>query len=198
MAFLILCERGRYPVEPFVEAIPCRRGTRLYEPLAAAYLIETEHFYELGGWRRVCKVLFVREDEQHRSIELSLGEQPANLASRLLDSGTIVRVDDKDDGARLCVVVSPQRPNLVLPSDVPYRQADVLALESLDVETDRWNRGHLYRGLRALILTFCANPYELNMLHSFVASLSLSRIIQSIILINVQHSCIAASPSLSL
>jgi len=36
----------------------------------------------------------------------------------------VIAVDDEDESLRVLEVVSPQRSNLVLPSDVPHREGD--------------------------------------------------------------------------
>jgi hypothetical protein len=54
------------------------------------------------------------------------------LLARVLRAFPVVRVDDEDDALRVLVVVAPERPDLVLPADVPHREGDVLVLDRLD------------------------------------------------------------------
>jgi hypothetical protein len=46
----------------------------------------------------------------------------------------IVGVDHEDDTLRVLVIVTPQRADLVLATDIPHCEADVLILHRLDVE----------------------------------------------------------------
>lgn len=52
-----------------------------------------------------------------------------------IDTVSIVGINDEDQTLGVLVVVSPQGSDLVLSSDIPHCEADVLILDSLDVET---------------------------------------------------------------
>ena len=57
--------------------------------------------------------------------------------------------------------MAPQRADLVLATDVPHREADVLVLNGLDVEADRGDRGHDLAELELVQdggLTYIATP----------------------------------------
>jgi len=41
------------------------------------------------------------------------------------------------------IVMSPERPDLVLSTDIPHVELDVLHVDRLDIEPNRRNRGHL-------------------------------------------------------
>jgi hypothetical protein len=47
------------------------------------------------------------------------------LGTGILHAALIVRVHDEDESLRVLVVVAPQRPDLVLSSDIPYRELDL-------------------------------------------------------------------------
>mgnify|MGYP004415987879 CR=1 FL=1 len=55
--------------------------------------------------------------------------------SRLGDAVAIVTIDDEDQALRVLEVVSPQRTNFVLSSDIPHRERNVLVFDRFDVET---------------------------------------------------------------
>lgn len=59
------------------------------------------------------------------------------LFAVLVNSLSIVGVDDVDEALGVGVVVSPQKSDLVLTTDIPNVERDVLVLDSLDVEADR-------------------------------------------------------------
>jgi len=58
------------------------------------------------------------------------------LLFRLVHPLPILTVHDEHETLRSSVVVSPQRSNLVLPSNIPHVELDVLICHRLDVETD--------------------------------------------------------------
>ena len=72
------------------------------------------------------------------------------LVARVVHAVPVVRVDDEDEALRVLVVVAPERADLVLTSDVPDRERDVLVLDRLDVETDRGDRRDDLGGGRAV------------------------------------------------
>ena len=80
---------------------------------------------------------FLREKEFFRDFNST--HHLLQLVLSLGDSLPVVGVDDEDDSLRVLEVVAPQRPDLVLATDVPNREADVLVLDGLDVEP--WSRG---------------------------------------------------------
>ena len=49
---------------------------------------------------------------------------------------SILAVHDKDEALCSGVIVSPQRPNLVLAANVPHVELDILIRHRFDVETD--------------------------------------------------------------
>ncbi len=65
------------------------------------------------------------------------------LLPRLVNSGTVIAVDDEDETLRAGEVVPPQRPDLVLSADVPYVEFDVLVGYGLDVEADGRDGGYV-------------------------------------------------------
>ena len=57
------------------------------------------------------------------------------LLFRLVYPFTVLTVDNEDETLSTGVVVPPERTNLVLASDVPDGEGDVLVLHGLDVKT---------------------------------------------------------------
>ena len=108
------------------------------------------------------QILLVGENEQESIAELILVEHPLELLAGLRDTFPIVGVDDEDDTLRVlevCVAgdrvrygaggdtsdagrrrdmtrtMPPERTDLVLSSNIPDGERDVLVLHRLDVET---------------------------------------------------------------
>jgi hypothetical protein len=59
------------------------------------------------------------------------------LSASLVHAIAIDRVNDEDQALGAREVVSPQRPDLVLTTDIPDVELGVLVCDGLDVETDR-------------------------------------------------------------
>ena len=113
---------------------------------------------DFGSVHCVGKILLVGEDKQESVAELVLVEHPLELLTSLRNTFPIVGVDNEDDALRVlevCVAgdrvrygdtsdagrrrdmtrtMPPERTDLVLSSDVPDGERNVLVLHSLDVE----------------------------------------------------------------
>jgi hypothetical protein len=80
------------------------------------------------------KILLVGEDKEDSIAELVLVEHALELLSGLNNTVAIVGVDDEDDTLSVLEVVPPQRTDLVLTTDIPHGELNVLVLDGLDVE----------------------------------------------------------------
>jgi hypothetical protein len=80
------------------------------------------------------KILLVGEDKEDSIAELVLVEHALELLSGLNNTVAIVGVDDEDDTLSVLEVVPPQRTDLVLTTDIPHGELNVLVLYGLDVE----------------------------------------------------------------
>ena len=81
------------------------------------------------------KILLVGEDKEDSITELVLVKHALELLSGLNNTVAIVGVDDEDDTLSVLEVMSPQRTDLVLTTDIPHGELNVLVLDGLDVET---------------------------------------------------------------
>lgn len=80
------------------------------------------------------QILLVGEDQKVGIAQLVLVQHALQLLPGLNDTIAIVRVDDEDDTLGVLEVVPPQRSDLVLSTDIPHGERDVLVLDRLDVE----------------------------------------------------------------
>jgi hypothetical protein len=80
------------------------------------------------------KILLVGEDKEDGVAELVLVEHALELLTGLNNTVAIVGVDDEDDTLGVLEVVPPQRTDLVLTTDIPHSELNVLVLYGLDVE----------------------------------------------------------------
>ena len=81
------------------------------------------------------KILLVGKDQEESVSQLVLVEHALQLLTSLDNTVTIVAVDDEDDTLGVLEVMSPEGTDLVLTTDIPDGELDVLVLDSLDVET---------------------------------------------------------------
>jgi len=79
--------------------------------------------------------LLVGENQENRISELILVQHALQLLSGLNNTVTIIAINNEDDTLGVLEVMSPQRSNLVLSTNIPYSERDVLVLDSLDIET---------------------------------------------------------------
>jgi hypothetical protein len=90
---------------------------------------------DLSSVHGIWQILLVGEDQQKSIPQLILVEHALQLLSGLNNTVTIVRVDNEDDTLGVLEVMPPQWTDLVLSSDIPHGELNVLVLDSLDVET---------------------------------------------------------------
>lgn len=125
---------GAQPLETLVETVTAGGTRGLDEPLSLSQAVQAELVGNLGGVHGVGQILLVSENEQQSIAELILVEHALQFLARFGNSLSVVRVDDEDDTVRVLEVVPPERSDLVLSSNVPYSEGNVLVLDSLDVE----------------------------------------------------------------
>ena len=81
------------------------------------------------------KILLVGEYKQQGIPQFVLVQHALQLLTCLNNTVTIVTIDNKDDALGVLEVMPPEGPNLVLPTDIPYGELDVLVFYGLDVES---------------------------------------------------------------
>ena len=81
------------------------------------------------------QILLVGKDKEKGISEFILIQHTLKLLTSFDYTITIVAVDDEDDTLGVLEVMSPQRTNLVLTTDIPDGELNVLVFDSLDVET---------------------------------------------------------------
>lgn len=96
--------------------------------------VQTQLVRNLSRVHRVRQILLVGENQQERISQLVLVQHALQLLAGLNDTVTVVAVDDEDDTLRVLEVVPPQRSDLVLSTNIPDRELDVLVLDRLNVE----------------------------------------------------------------
>jgi hypothetical protein len=136
-----LAERGGEPLKTLVQTVSGGSAGGLDVPSALPQAVKAELVSDLGGVHGVGKILLVGEDQQNGIAELVLVEHALELFPGLDDTVTIVAVDNEDDTLGVLEVMPPQRSDLVLATNIPNGELDVLVLDSLDIETNRGDGG---------------------------------------------------------
>jgi len=137
----LLLESGRQPVKTFVETVAGGGAASLDVPLTVAKAVEAKFVGHFSGTHSVGEVLLVGEDKEDGITELILIKHAVHLVASGVDTVPIVGVNHEDKTLCVLVVVSPERANLILASDVPHSERNVLVFDGLDVETDGGDGG---------------------------------------------------------
>lgn len=148
--------------------------THLDIPRPLPETLEAELVGDLRGVHGVGQILLVSEDKEESVPELVLVQHPLELLSCLGNTFPVIRVDDEDDalgilevcrwrdgseimsrleggygemmGKRRRRTVPPEGTDLVLSSNIPHGERDVLVLDGLNVEACVAVRGRVKSG----------------------------------------------------
>lgn len=90
-------------------------------PLAGAQGVQTQLVGDLSDGLGVGEILLVGEDKEDRVTELILPQHLLELKGGLINTLTVIRVDNVNNSLGVLVVVAPQRPDLVLSTNIPSR-----------------------------------------------------------------------------
>jgi len=138
----LLGEIVREPVKTLIETITRSGASSLHVPLTSADVVETKLVGDLSNRHGLRKILLVGKDEKDGVAELILSEHLVELVVGLGDTLTIVGIDHKDETLSVLEIVPPERTDLILTSDIPHGEVDVLVLDSFHIETDCGDSSH--------------------------------------------------------
>ena len=103
-------------------------------PGALPQAVQSEFIGNFGGIHSVGKILLVGKNEEQSIPEFVFVQHALQLFARLNNTVTIVAVNNEDDALGVLEVMPPQRSNLVLSTDIPHSELDILVLHRLDIE----------------------------------------------------------------
>jgi hypothetical protein len=129
------------PLKTFVETVTGGGASGLDVPGTLSERVETKLVGDFGGVHGIRQILLVSKDQKKSVTEFILVQHALQLLAGLDDTVAIIAVDDEDDTLGVLEVMPPQRSDLVLSTDVPDGELDVLVLDGLDVEADRGDGG---------------------------------------------------------
>jgi len=81
------------------------------------------------------KILLVSEDQEKSITKFIFVQHALQLLPGFDHTISIVGVDNENDTLCVLKVVSPERSDLVLTTNIPHCELDVLVFDSLDIET---------------------------------------------------------------
>jgi hypothetical protein len=91
--------------------------------------IQADGFFGTYG-----QILFVGENEKHSISQLVLVQHALQLLTSFYDAIAIVAVDNENDALGVLEIMPPQRADLVLTTNIPNCELNVLVLNGLNVE----------------------------------------------------------------
>ena len=136
---MALLQGGGQPVQTLIQTVASGGAASLDVPLSVAQTVKTQLVGHLGGAHGVRQILFVGKNKQHRFSQLVLIQHAVHLISGGISTVSVVGINHEDEALSVLVVVSPQRSNLVLSSNIPHSETNILVLNSLDIETNGRN-----------------------------------------------------------
>lgn len=87
--------------------------------------------------------MLVGEHQKQSILHFTVVDDLVQFRASLLHTGGIARVNHEDQSLCTGVIVSPERSDLVLTTDIPDVELDVLVGHTLDVESDGGNGSHV-------------------------------------------------------
>ena len=112
------------PVESLVQTVTASRTGRLNVPRPVAQTVETELVCNLGCVHGVRQILLVSEAEQDSVPQFVLVEHAHELITCLVNTFSVITVDNENQTLCVLEVMSPQRSDFVLTTDVPYGETE--------------------------------------------------------------------------
>lgn len=103
--------------------------------------MQTELVRHFCRTHSVGKILLVGKYQEDGVAQFVFVQHTVQFITSGINTVRVVRVDHKDKTLRVLVIVTPQGTDLILTTDVPHCERDVLVLDGLDVESNRRNRG---------------------------------------------------------
>jgi len=131
-----LSERACKPLQTFVETISGRSAGGLNVPGTLSQAVKTQFICDLSSVHCIGQILLVGKNQKNSVSELILIQHTLQFLPSLNNTVTVIAVNDEDDALGVLEVMSPQRSDLVLSTNIPYCELDVLVFDSLNVETD--------------------------------------------------------------
>lgn len=120
----VLCE----PIQAFVQTSSVCGAAGLDKPFAVGHAGETKLLSEVCDLHGVGEILLVSEYQNSGVSELLLRQHLLQLITSLGDTVTIVTIDNINETLCILEVMPPERADLILTSDIPHSELNVLVV----------------------------------------------------------------------
>jgi hypothetical protein len=80
------------------------------------------------------QILLIGKNQQKRIPKFILVQHPLQFLTGLNHTIAIIAINNEDNALGILEVMPPKRSDLVLPTDIPHGELDVLVFDSLDVK----------------------------------------------------------------
>ena len=80
------------------------------------------------------QILLIGENQQKRIPKFILVQHPLQFLAGFNHTIAIVAINNEDNALGILEVMPPKRSDLVLPTDIPHGELDVLVFDGLDVK----------------------------------------------------------------
>lgn len=122
----VFCE----PIQTLVQSSSVCGAASLDKPFAVAHAWQSEFLGEIGDVHSVRKILLVGKHEHGGVSKLLLRQHLLQFVASFGNTIAIVAVHNVNKALGVLEVMSPQRADLVLTSDIPHSELDVLVVNS--------------------------------------------------------------------
>jgi len=129
-------ERVAQPFQTLIETVARGGAGRLDVPGALSETVKTKLVGDFGSVHGIGKILLVGKHQEEGVTQLIFVEHALQFLTCLDNTVSVIGVDDEDDALGVLEIMPPQRSDLVLTTDIPHCELNVLVLDGLDVEAD--------------------------------------------------------------
>ena len=154
-SFTLDRDDGTY--QAFKNALPTGRTTRLNLPdMIPCNLIKLQPPAQLIRSHRIWQILLIRKHKQQRILHLPVLNDARKFSASLFQTIAVAAVYDKHQALSTAEVVSPQRSDLILSTNVPDIEFGVLVRNGLHVEANCRDGSHVLLELEVVQDSCCA------------------------------------------
>lgn len=97
--------------------------------------------YQKGRGHTARGILLIGKDQQQRVLHFTVVDDPVKLNGSFLHALRVAGVNHENQSLCTGVVVSPEGSNLVLTTDIPDIELDILVSHAFDIESNCRNGG---------------------------------------------------------
>ena len=136
-SLLPLNKSGGKPVKTLIKTVSGGSTTCLDVPLAVrwAKTVKSKLISHFGSTHGIWKILFVSEYQQNSVTQFVFVQHSVQFIPSGINTVGIIGIHNEDQTLCVLVVMAPQRTDLILTTDIPNREWNVLVFNSFNVES---------------------------------------------------------------